>query len=68
MKILFAEQLRLLRLSEKLSQRALAKKTGLSASAIKQWENGRRVPNADAVARLAKFFGVTADYLLGLEE
>lgn len=32
------------------------------------WENGQRVPNANAVVILAKYFGVTTDYLLGVEE
>ncbi len=46
----------------------LAKATGLSHSALVYWENARRVPNANAVIVLAKFFGVTTDYLLGIDE
>ena len=64
----FAERLKELRLSENLSQRKLAELTKLSPSAIKQWENESRVPNAEAVVALAKFFEVSADYLLGLED
>ncbi|MDE6475160.1 MAG: helix-turn-helix domain-containing protein, partial [Clostridia bacterium] len=29
------------------------------------WELGKRTPNAQAVVTLAKYFGVTTDYLLG---
>ncbi|MDE6690843.1 MAG: helix-turn-helix domain-containing protein [Clostridia bacterium] len=63
---IFAERLKDLRLTENLSQRKLAELTNLSPSAIKQWENESRVPNAEAVVVLAKFFDVSADYLLGL--
>ena len=64
----FAERLKELRLEKKLSQMQLAKLVDLSQSGIKQWENNQRIPNADAVVRLAKFFRVTTDYLLGLED
>lgn len=64
----FAERLKELRISENLSQRKLAEMTNLSPSAIKQWENESRVPNAEAVVVLAKFFDVSSDYLLGLED
>ena len=64
----FAERLKELRLTENLSQRKLAELTNLSPSAIKQWESESRVPNAEAVVTLAKFFDVSADYLLGLED
>jgi len=63
----FAEKLKELRLEKKLSQFQLAQAVCLSQSAIKQWELQTRIPNAKAVIDLAKFFNVTADYLLGLE-
>ena len=65
---IFAERLKELRTEKKLSQRALAEQTKISASAIKQWENESRVPNAEAIVTLAKYFGVSSDYLLGLED
>jgi len=64
----FAERLRELRREKKLSVEGLAATLSLSSTAISFWENGRRVPLATAVVALAKFFGVTADYLLGLED
>lgn len=64
---IFAERLSELRKERGLSQRALASETSISPSAIKQWENESRVPNAEAVVVLAKFFNVSTDYLLGLE-
>ena len=65
--IKFAERLKELRLEKGLSQRELACLTGISQNAIAFWENEKRVPNANAVATLAMFFEVSADYLLGLE-
>ena len=66
--IKFAEKLKELRTEKELSQRDLAKETGLSQNAIAFWENKKRVPNANAVAALAKYFDVTTDYILGLED
>ncbi len=63
----FIERLKELRQEKGLSQAQLAKATGISTGAIGFWETGERVPNAQAVIVLAKFFGVTTDYLLGLE-
>lgn len=65
---LFTERLKELRNEKELSQDDLAKQTGISRSAISAWENGSRVPAATAIITLAKFFGVSSDYLLGLED
>ena len=65
---IFAERLKELRLEKELSQSELSKQTGLSRSAIAFWELCERVPSAEAVVILAKYFGVSADYLLGLED
>ena len=64
----FSERLRELREEFNLSQDKLAKAVGLTHTAIGLWEQGKRVPNLDAVILLAKYFGVTIDYLAGLED
>ena len=64
----FSERLKELRLEKNLTQTAVAKATELSQNAIAQWESEKRVPNANAVITLARFFGVSADYLLGEED
>lgn len=64
----FAERLKELRIEMNLSQTQLAKSTGLIHTAIVYWENNQRIPNANAIIVLAKFFGVTTDFLLGLED
>ena len=60
----FAERLKELRTEKNLTQMQLSKETGLSAGAIGFWETEKRIPNAMAIIALAKFFGVTTDYLL----
>lgn len=64
----FIQRLKELRLENGLTQDQLAKATGISNSAIGFCETGKRVPNALAIVALAKFFEVSADYLLGLED
>lgn len=44
----------------------LAGVIGCSYSAAKNYTNGLRTPPATALSRIAKYYGVTADYLLGL--
>lgn len=46
----------------------LSVKTGISQSAIAKWELSKTEPTASALITLAKFFGETVDYLLGLTE
>ncbi|MDE7394857.1 MAG: helix-turn-helix domain-containing protein [Clostridiales bacterium] len=66
--IKFAERLKELRNEKGLSQVQLSKATGLSRSALGFWEAGQRIPSAEAVATLARYFEVSADYLLGLSD
>ena len=63
----FSEILKELRLDRGLTQAMLALETGLSQSAIAYWETGQRGPSVLAVLTLARYFGVTTDYLLGEE-
>ena len=65
---IFAERLRELRAERNLSQRMLSNETGIPQSSIALWESGARVPDATEVVTLAKYFGVSTDFLLGLED
>lgn len=64
----FATRLKELRTEKGLSQVQLSKATGLSRSVIGYWESGKKHPTSTAIITLAKYFGVTADYLLGLSD
>jgi len=63
---LIAERLILLRKRSKLTQNELAQKTGLERKTIIRYETGQHIPSGKALSNLARIFGVTTDYLLGL--
>ncbi len=46
----------------------VAKATGISATTFTDWKNGRSMPKADKLKRVADYFGVSLEYMLGLEE
>lgn len=64
----FQERFLELRLSKELTQPQLAEILGVSKGAISFWENGVNEPKVTYIIRICKFFGVSADYLLGLED
>lgn len=64
---LFKENLKALRLEKNIGQVELAKSIGVSKGIISLWENGLREPNMSSLIALAKFFGVSIDYLVGIE-
>lgn len=55
-----------LRKEQGLNQKELAKKIGVSRSALSLYEIDRREPDLETVKKIASLFGVTTDYLLGL--
>lgn len=61
----FKDRLRELREEKGLSQEKLAKLLFLSQSAIAYYELGKKFPNHNTLNRLASFFDVSIDYLLG---
>lgn len=68
MKIIFAERLSYLMKIEKLSQSELARKIDISQSAVCNWLNGKKEPSIESLWRLADYFDVTVDYLIGREK
>ena len=62
--LMFGMRIALLRASNGWSQAELARRIGVSASAVGMYEQGRREPSLDLVIRLANEFGVSTDYLL----
>ena len=65
---IFAERLKSLREEEKLSLRDLEKKIGINKDILSRCERGVRSPNGEELIKLANFFRVSTDYLLGLED
>lgn len=48
-----------------LSQRNLAEVLNVSSGAVAMWETNKRQPDISTVLRLADYFNVSIDYLLG---
>ena len=61
-------ELKMLRESAGLSQEALAKKISISQSALGNYERGTRAPDKEIVVKLANFFDVSCDFLLGVSK
>ena len=61
------KNLAMLRKAHGLSQQKLGDAVGLARNTICQYESGNRVPDVDTLIKLADYFGVTIDYLLGRE-
>ena len=57
-----------LRKGKKMSQSDLGKIIGVSQTTVTAWETGRAEPSSAYISKLADFFNVSADYLLGRPE
>ena len=64
----FKDRLKELRSEKNLSQMELSQKLGVSQSAVAKWELGKTEPTASAIIAIAKFFGESTDYILGVTE
>lgn len=61
-------KLKELRLDKGLSMNELSKELGVGIATISRWENGQADVKSDQLLLLAKYFKVTTDYLLGIED
>ncbi len=61
-------RIRDLREDRDLRQIDVANATGIDQKTLSNYETGKTNPDSFAIIALAKFFGVTTDYLLGLTE
>ena len=64
---MFAVRIKNLRQSRELNQVQLAEKLGVKKQSISNWENDNIMPSIDMLVRIADFFQVSTDYLLGRE-
>ena len=60
----FSERLKNLRKKVGLTQVDVAGKLGISQQAYALWERGAKKPTQENLVKIAKFYGVTTDYLL----
>ncbi len=63
---LFSKRLKSIREENELSQYKLAKDMNISRSAISSYEQGKREPDFEILQRIARYFNVTTDYLIGI--
>lgn len=54
-----------LRQEKGLTQKQLAKEVHITQTAVSQWELGKTAPDKQIANKLADFFGVTLDFILG---
>lgn len=64
----YAVRLRRLREQKKMKRRVASELCGLSKNMMKRYENGEVEPKASALILLADFYGVSVDYILGVED
>lgn len=62
------DKLKLLRKQMGVSQIVVAKAIGVTPSAYSNYEQGTREPNIQILANICKYYDVSADYLIGLED
>ena len=62
---IFADRLLELRREKGISQAKLAKELGVSFAVVCYWETDRSEPTAPNIVKIAEFFNVSTDFLLG---
>lgn len=62
---MFAKRLKELRTEKNLTQAALAAVLNVDRTAVIKWENGERETSFAMLIKIADYFDVTLDYLLG---
>lgn len=68
MEIILGARLRELRTEKKMTQRQVAEALGINSVTYLHYEKSQREPPLSLLADMAKFFGVSTDYLLGLTD
>jgi transcriptional regulator with XRE-family HTH domain len=61
----FQERMKEIRTKKDITLEDLAKALNTTKSTLSRYENNLRLPNVDFINQLAKYFGVSVDYLLG---
>ena len=62
------ENIKRLRLARGLNQVEFAKAMGVSKQCVSNWENDNVMPSIEMLVKIANFFNVTTDYVLGRTE
>lgn len=62
------QRIRLLRQARNMSQVELAGRLGVTKQSVSNWENDNIQPSIEMLTKLAAFFSVSTDYMLGMED
>jgi len=65
---IFCKRIKELRIEHHFTQKQLAERLNTTNSAVCDWEKGRTEPDLQMLTDIAALFGVSVDYLLGLED
>lgn len=63
-----SKKIKELRLARGISQVELAKALFVSKQSVSNWENDNIMPSIEILIKLANYFSVSTDYLLGMDE
>lgn len=63
-----SEVIRNLRTKNNLSSKELSKILNISESSVSLYEKGKRKPSLDLLIKIADYFSVSTDYLLGISD
>lgn len=65
---IFADKLQDLIASSDLTVKELSIEIGVAVGSLSKYQNNKAEPGADALAKIARYFGVSVDWLLGLSD
>ena len=65
---MLSQRLKQLRADKNINQMELARDLGVNQGTVGKWETGSRKPDSEMLSRLADYFSVSIDYLLGRDE
>ena len=66
--VLFGQKLKELRLSNNVKQKDIAEHLGILPNSYQQFEYDKIKPSYENLVKLCRYYGVSADYLLGLTD
>ena len=61
-------RLKELRKAKNKTQQDIARLTGYKQTLVSKWEHSDREPDTDTLIKLAKYFNVSVDYLIGKDD
>lgn len=65
---MFGEKIKKLRTAHNLSQVQLADELSVSKQTVSNWENNNILPSIEMLLKISRFFSVSTDFLLELDD